>query len=157
MYAVIVLRYACAPLRLYALIVLRTTETFDSSEVPDLPNLRPFDPNDFTQTYYIAAAWDKPGEIPNSIMIGDGTITIVNGVNYTNVQLEPGTEYAFFVMVEIISDDNQPLVTYSPIVVAQTEVRLGYSPAGLGIGIVIILLVIAGAVVGVVLGLYWYR
>lgn len=105
-------------------------------------------------SYYIAAAWDNPNDVPSSLTAGDGRTTIVNGVTYVNVALNSGTSYALLVRVDIVSDNNQPLIQYSEKVIVVTP--LSYSEGGLAFGILLIIAIIVAIVVGVIVGI-WYR
>ncbi len=115
-------------------------------------DIGPYVPGD---EYYIAAAWTNSMDVPGSFTVGDGSTTIANGENYVNVALNAGTSYSFLVRVEIVSDNGQPLVQYSEQVVIETP--LGYSPAGLSVGLILLIAAVVAAVIGVVVGLWWYR
>lgn len=54
---------------------------------------------------YVAAAWDDVQDVPDTFIIGDGSVTVAGGVTYTNVELSSNTEYAALVRVEVVSDN----------------------------------------------------
>lgn len=136
--------------RFYGVVVdLTPNSDFDLND--DYPNIGPYMPG---APYYIAGAWDISSEVPWSFTVGDGQTTVVNGVTYVNVALNSGTSYALLVRIDIVSDNGQPLVQYSEKVIIETP--LNYSPAGVAIGIILLIAGIAIVVV-VVIVLWWYR
>ena len=137
--------------RLYGVVV--DSRPDDISDLnAGYPNIGPYTRG---ATYYLAAAWSDPAEVPSTFTVGDGTTTEVGGVVYWNAPLNAGVSYGLVIRVEIVSDNGEPLITHS----AQMSVNtpLGYSPAGAAIGTLLLIAAIAAAVVGVVLGLLWYR
>ena len=105
--------------------------------------------------YYLTAAWNDSAAVPSLFKVGDGSLTMANGVQYWNAPLSADTSYGLVIRVEIVSDNGEPLVTHSEQLSVSTP--LGYSPAGVAIGVILIIAAIVAAVVGVVLGLLWYR
>ena len=87
----------------YAVVVVR-------GETPS-PNQAMYnDAGPYTQdaSYYITAAWageniSRP-RVPESYTVGDGSTTVANTVVYRNAELNPATDYSFFVRIDIQSD-----------------------------------------------------
>ena len=57
-------------------------------------------------SYYITAAWagENISRVPNSYTVGNGSTTVANTVVYRNAELNPATDYSFFVRIDIQSD-----------------------------------------------------
>ena len=57
-------------------------------------------------SYYITAAWARENisSVPYSYTVGDGSTTVANTVVYRNSELNPATDYSFFVRIDIQSD-----------------------------------------------------
>ena len=139
------------PYRLYGVVVdLSPGDTTDLDG--GYPDIGPYSGG---APYYLTAAWNDSAAVPSVFKVGDGSVTTVNGVQYWNAPLTAGTSYGLVIRVEIVSDNGEPLVTHSEQMSVSTP--LGYSPAGVGIGVILIIAAITAAVVGVVLGLLWYR
>ena len=78
------------------------------SETPS-PNQAAYDgarPYRRDAPYYIAAAWARENiyRVPDSYTVGDGSITVADGMVYTNAELNPATVYSVFVRIDIESD-----------------------------------------------------
>ena len=56
--------------------------------------------------YYVTAAWagENISRVPDSYTVGDGSTTVADRVVYTNAELNPATDYSFFVRIDIQSD-----------------------------------------------------
>ena len=72
-----------------------------SNAGPYIANARP------RQRSYITAAWSDANMVPPNFVVGDERITMVDGVTYFNAMLGDDREYAIFVRVEIVSDNDQ--------------------------------------------------
>ena len=57
-------------------------------------------------SYYITAAWagENISRVPDSYTVGNGSTTVANTVVYRNAELNPDTDYSFFVRIDIESD-----------------------------------------------------
>ena len=57
-------------------------------------------------SYYITAAWARENisRVPDSYTVGNGSTTVANTVMYRNAELNPDTDYSFFVRIDIESD-----------------------------------------------------
>ena len=103
----------CAPFctyRFYAVIVVRSPPVGANSS--SYADAGPYDDETKPQ-YYITAAWSSLEDVPSSFAIGDEIITAVGGVVYENVPLNCGTDYAFFVRIDIQPDEGQDDVSQS--------------------------------------------
>ena len=84
---------------------------------------------------YITAAWDNCSEIPSQFTVGDGTVTVANGVGYYNAHLSPERKYGFLVKVQVASDSGEALTTYSNMI----TVRTSFLREGITIAVVLII------------------
>ena len=59
-------------------------------------------------TYYITAAWSGANitRVPATYVIGNESVTYANGVKYLNAKLSSGSQYTFFVWIDLNSDLN---------------------------------------------------
>ena len=64
----------------------------------------PYDPEN-PMDLYTAAVWTNPDEVPVMFVVGSGSTTTVNGVEYVNTELAEGTEYGVFNYIRLESDD----------------------------------------------------
>ncbi len=83
---------------------------------------RPYSSNQ-PETDYITAAWNGSqiqAGVPSSLNVGDGTTKVVDGITYTNINLDSNTLYAVFVRFDIDADDDLPLYVYSEILMTKT-------------------------------------
>ena len=101
--------------RFYGIIVVDTRGvvfTNDPLQVPD-PSVfanATFYEREANQQYYITAAWSDASMVPLDFVVGDETSTMIDGVEYFNARLGNDREYAIFVRIDIVSDNDQ--VTY---------------------------------------------
>ena len=65
-----------------------------SNEVPDTSTIQG---SGFPSAYITAAYVDVDRRFQTSIVIGDNAVTSYNGINYTNVPVDRGTTYFFFI------------------------------------------------------------
>ena len=76
--------------------------------------------------YYITAAWSEndiqAGVVPEMFVVGDGSMTLANGTEYTNGRLNSDTPYVTFVRYEIAPDNegDNPHLAYSNTVITRT-------------------------------------
>ena len=56
--------------------------------------------------YNITAAWSNANitRVPLRYVIGNECVTYANGVRYMNARLESGSDYSFFVRIDLRSD-----------------------------------------------------
>ena len=65
-----------------------------SNEVPDTSTIQ----GSGSPSAYITAAYDDVDRrVQASIVIGDNAVTSYNGIDYTNVAVDRGTTYFFFI------------------------------------------------------------
>ena len=58
--------------------------------------------------YYVTAAWSRENltRVPENFIIGDETVTYADGEMYLNARLSSGSDYTFFVRIDLKSDLN---------------------------------------------------
>ena len=56
--------------------------------------------------YYITAAWanENVTRVPFTYVVGNGSVSYANGVRYLNAGLRTGSDYTFFVWIDLMSD-----------------------------------------------------
>ena len=71
----------------------------------DYDDAKAFTP-DVYAPYYITAAWSDVNvtRVPLRYVIGNESVTYANGVRYLNARLESGSDYSFFVRIDLGSD-----------------------------------------------------
>ena len=91
------------PCSFYAVVLVRGYQ--GNTKQHDYDNASAYDPTTFTQ-YYITAAWanENVTRVPQRYVIGNESVTYANGVRYLNARLESGSEYSFFVRIDLKSD-----------------------------------------------------
>ena len=84
----------------YAVVIVLGSAPVEQSTYSDATSYQAGD------TYYITAAWDKEtiDNVPAVFAIGDGSVTVANGITYENVKLKPDSRYSVFVRIDIQSD-----------------------------------------------------
>lgn len=111
--------------RYYGVIVVKDPLDFDPS-MDDLavlyPNLEPYDERG-NLSYYVTAAWNDEGAIPNNFTVGDESSVVAtrNGTDesYFNARLERATSYCIYVQVQTYSgnvSNTCPFVLLQPFV-----------------------------------------
>ena len=63
---------------------------------------------------YITAAWSggQIASIPETYTVGNMSVTTVDDMEYTNVQLSPDTRYGYFIRYIIENDANSQQVSF---------------------------------------------
>ena len=112
--------------RFYGIIVVDTRGvvfTNDPLQDPDPSNFSgaTFYKREANQQYYITAAWSDASMVPLDFIVGDETSTVVDGDVYFNARLGNDREYAIFVRIDIVSDNDQ--VTYH--IVQRCDLMIG--------------------------------
>ena len=91
--------------------MIRITDSFNRDNPPDPENYANTGPYNSTsvpsQEAYITAAWSNSEDVPDTFLIGDGSITMAGGITYDNVGLSSNTDYAYLIQIEIESDTDE--------------------------------------------------
>lgn len=91
--------------------MIRITNSFNRDSPPDPEDYANTGPYNSTvvpsQEAYITAAWSNAADVPDTYIIGDGSITMAGGIIYDNVGLSSNTDYAYLIQIEIQSDTDE--------------------------------------------------
>ena len=76
-----------------------------STNQEDYDDAKPYTP-DSSAPYYITAAWanENVTRVPVTYIVGNESVTYANGAMYLNAKLKSGSEYTFFVQIDLKSD-----------------------------------------------------